>query len=158
MAAPFTVTDAMITCNVNNVILFQGFTQAQRLSADVFDDDFHTCMDKTTDEHDEDFKSYLILALANGQIRLNPAVKRNIRAFMQWSRDMIRTGRDPPTITFPVADAADLIRSYKTHIAYVKKSKTVIETATPAQFTSTTLWVDWYPTFINFLRAIPGHN
>ena len=158
MAAPFTVTNAMVMCKVDNVNLFDGATQARRIAIEVFDDDFNTCMDKTMDELDEDFKSYSVLTVANGQIRLNPVVKRNIRAFVQWSRDMIRNGRDPTTVPFPVIDATDLIRRHKTHEAYIKKSKTVTDTATPPQFTSTTLWIDWYPTFLNFLRAIPGRN
>ena len=28
--------------------------------------------------------------------------------------------------------------------------------AKPEQFTEKVKWIDWYPTFINFLRAIPG--
>ena len=158
MAAPFTVADALIACNVDNAMRFNGATQAERLALDIFDDDFQTCMDKTMEELDEDFKSYSVLTVANGQIRLNPAVKRNIRAFIQWSRDQVRTGRDPTMTEFPVAEATNLIRKYKTHLAYVKKSSTITDTAKPPQFTSTTKWVDWYPTFINFLRAIPGRT
>ena len=40
----------------------------------------------------------------------------------------------------------------------MKKSKTISEIATPNEFDDKTKWVDWMPTFINFLRAIPGQN
>ena len=110
------------------------------------------------DKLDEDFKSYFVLTVANSQIKLNPSVKRNIRAFIQRIRDMIRTGQDPTLVLFPVANVADLMRRYKSHQAYIQKSKTVIEAATPSQFTATSLWIDWHPTFINFLGAISGRN
>ena len=106
----------------------------------------------------EYFKLYSVLTAGNGKTRLNPSIKRNIRAFKQWTRDMIHTDRDPTTITFAVSDLTNLIRRFKIHKAYIQKSKTVTEAATLPQFTSTTQWTDWYPTFLNFLRAIPGRN
>ena len=42
--------------------------------------------------------------------------------------------------------------------AYVKKSKTITETAKPDNFTDKIKWIKWYPNFINFLRDIPGRN
>jgi hypothetical protein len=41
----FTVRNAMIACGVNNEALFDGDTPAQRIAADLFGDDFATCMD-----------------------------------------------------------------------------------------------------------------
>ena len=38
--------------------------------------------------------------------------------------------------------------------AYIKKTKTITETAKPEDFTNKVKWIEWYPTFINFLRAI----
>ena len=43
----YTVREAMTECGVNDVDLFDGRTQAERLATDLFSDDFHTCMDKT---------------------------------------------------------------------------------------------------------------
>ena len=80
---PFTVIDAMIQCGVDNVVLFNGSTQAIRIGTEVIDNDFQSCMDKTFDEIDEDFKTYPTLTQQNGQIRLDPGTKRNIRAFVQ---------------------------------------------------------------------------
>ena len=160
-AAPppvFTVTDAIIACGVDTIVIFDGANRAQRIAADIFDDDFTTCIDKTTEDFDNDLKDYSALTVANGQIRLNPATKRNMRAFIQWCKDCFRLSIDPTTIAFPIADAADLIRRAKTHKAYVDKSKTISDTATPSQFTDKVKWLDWSPTLLNFLRAIPGRN
>ena len=34
----------------------------------------------------------------------------------------------------------------------------ITETAKPENVTEKMKWIKWYPTFINFLRAIPGRN
>ena len=107
---------------------------------------------------DDDLKSYSTLTVAHGQIRLTPGIKKNIKAFIQWTRDQIRLGIDPITVRFPVANALDFIKRYKHHDAYVKKSKTITEMAKPEHFTDKLKWIHWYPTFINFPRAIPGRN
>ena len=40
----------------------------------------------------------------------------------------------------------------------MEKSKTITEAAKPIKFKETMKWDDWYPTFLNFLKAIPGRN
>ena len=89
MAAPFTVLDAMILSGINNGDLFNGLTPAQRMVTEIFDDDFDSCIDKTYKELEEDFKSLSSLTVALGRITLAPGVKRNVKAFIQWSRDQI---------------------------------------------------------------------
>jgi hypothetical protein len=42
----FTVHDAMVTCGVNDENVFDGDTPAERIAADLFGEDFATCMDK----------------------------------------------------------------------------------------------------------------
>ena len=81
-----------------------------------------------------------------------------MKAFMQWARDMIRTGREPSLTPFPIQDVARLIRNYKSHKAYVEKSKPITEAAKPIKFKESMKWDDWNPTFMNFLKAIPGRN
>ena len=115
-------------------------------------------MDKTFTALEDDFKSYSALTVTNGQIRLTPGTKRNVKAFIQWTRDRYCLGENPAATDYPVNNAVDHIKRYKHHEAFIKKSKTLVDTATPAQFTEKTKWLDWYPTFINFLRAIPGRN
>ena len=122
-AAPqaLTVIDGMIQCGVDNVALFKGSTQATRIGTEVFDNDFQSCLDKSFEEIDEDFKTYSNLTQQNGQIRLDPGTKRNIRAFVQWVRDLLRVGENPSLTVFPVANATLYIRRYKTHEKFCQK-------------------------------------
>ena len=83
-AAPFTVYDAMVICGVDTTLIFNGNNKAQSIATDVFSDDFQTCIDKTIEELDSDLKDYSQLTITQGQIRLSPATKKNIRAFLHW--------------------------------------------------------------------------
>ena len=153
-----TVQQLLAIAGVNDTLLFNNETQAQQLASDLFDDTFVSCMDKSYKEIDSDLKSYAQLTAAQGQIRLQPSVKRGIKAFVQWTRDMICTNLDPAAVPIAVFDIATLMRRYKSHENFVKKSSTISSTANPCQFTTSTKWDDWYPTFINFLRTIPGRD
>ena len=154
----YTVRDAMILCGINDTDVYQQKTPAQRFATDIFSDSFNMCLDKTVEEVNSDIKQYATLTQSQGQIRITPGNRQLIQAFMQWSRDMIRTGREPSFVPFPVQDVAALIRNYKSHKAYVEKSKIITEAAKPIKFKETMKWDDWYPTFLNFLKAIPGRN
>jgi hypothetical protein len=94
-APPQTLEMAMILCGLDNNTTFNGATACQRIAADVFDNDFNSCMDKTLSELDEDFKTYAGLTVNQGQIRVRVQQKKNIRAFMQWCKDKLRVGEDP---------------------------------------------------------------
>ena len=39
-APPYTVANAIFICGVNNRMLFNGTTQAERIAGEIFDDDF----------------------------------------------------------------------------------------------------------------------
>lgn len=153
-----TVLDAMILCGVNNTTLFENQTKAARFADEIFGNDFHMCMDKTFEELQSDLKSYASLPVTQGQIRTSPGIKQRIQAFIQWTRDKIRNGEDPSAEPFPVHRTSELIRNYKSHQAFIEKSKTLIDTAKPSKFKDTYKWEDWCPTFLNFLRSIPGRN
>ena len=155
---PFTLTNAMFDCGITDAVLFDGDTKASRIDTELFDDNFASCMDNTYVKLDDDLKSYSNLTAAHGQIRLTPGGKKNIKVFIQWTRDQICLGIDPITVRFPVSNASGFIKRYKHHDSYVKKSKTITETAKPENFTDKIKWIDWYPTFIIFIRAIPGSN
>ena len=60
----YTILEAMGECGVTNQDLFEDKTQAERLASDLFSDDFNTCMDKTHEELDSDFKTYSDLTQA----------------------------------------------------------------------------------------------
>ena len=155
---PYTVYHAMVTCTCPTDRVYQNQNQAQRIAAEVFLDDFHTCKDKTHDEVDEDLSSFSSLSVQNGQIRLRPVVKRNIKAFIQWTKDMFRTGIDPASRLFPLNEVANLLRRHKSHEAFIDKAKTMTDNAKPKHFTDKIKWEDWNPTFLNFLRSIPGRD
>ena len=154
----YTVRDAMILCGLDDRELYEGQTPAQRFATDIFSDSFNMCLDKSIEEVNNDIKQYSTLTQNQGRIRITPGNRQAIQAFMQWARDMVRTGREPSLVPFPVQDVATLIREYKSHKAYMEKSKTITEAAKPIKFKETMKWDDWYPTFLNFLKAIPGRN
>ena len=106
----FTVRDAMIAAGVNNVALFEGSTAAARLATDIFNDDFDSCLDKSHSELYDDFKTYSEMTVAQGQIRLLPGIKHNVRAFIQWVMDEKHFGRDPRTTPYPAEQSAALLR------------------------------------------------
>ena len=120
-AVPNTVLDSLIACGINNVQLFDGQTQAQRVATEVFDDDFESCRLKTSEEIKEDLKTYSSLTIGQGQIRLQPGVRRNLRAFVQWTKDRLRRSEDPAATPFPVINTPDLIRREQVHLKYVQK-------------------------------------
>ena len=158
MAEIHTVLGALIACGVDNVALFMDESQAQRIADDIFDNLFTTCMDMTFKELDEHFKTYSDLTVAQGQIRLRPGTRKNIKAFVQWTRDELRLDREPNLTPFPVERVSDLIRRYKTHEKFQTDSKTLAEAAKPEKFKETVKWEDWKPTFLNYIRAIPGRD
>ena len=153
-----TVRDALTLCGINNVQLWNGRTKAQRISSNIFGDDFATAKDLDYDDILDDFKTYSALTVANGQIRLTPGNKRNVRALIQWIKHQYRKGLNPAATPFPVADTHALLRQEQTHLKFMKKSKTIVESAKPGRLTLEMKWHDWKPTFINFLRSIPGRD
>ena len=160
MAAPnsYTVRMGMAECGVNDIDLFNDQTAAERLAEDLFGGSFETCLDKTHEELDANFKTYSELTQVQGQIRLLPGVKRNIKAFIQWVQDEFRLGRNPRSGTFNSDDTPSLIRRYKTHKQFIDKSSDLSDACKPAKFGSNTKWKDWAPSFINYLRTIPGRD
>jgi hypothetical protein len=75
-----------------------------------------------------------------------------------WTRDKIRLGRDPSSVPFPAKQTTDLLRRYKTHEKFQSDSKTLAEAAKPEKFRESMKWEDWKPTFLNYLRSIPGRD
>ena len=65
------------------------------MAAELFDDEFLSCMDKTYEEFDKYLKSYSNLTVVNVQIRLGPGQNKNIKAFNKWTRDHFHLGLNP---------------------------------------------------------------
>ena len=135
---PFTVIDALEACGVPENIVFNGMNHRERLSNDIFDDTFDTCLTMTIEDLDNDLKIFSGLNVNQGQIRFHPRVQRNIRAMLQWAKEELLLGRDPTAIPFPIEESQRFIMCVKEHKAFISKSKTLIEAATPAQFTDKT--------------------
>ena len=89
---------------------------------------------------------------------MTPGTKKNLKAFIQWTRDRIRLGQGPADTPFTQGDTIALLRQYKTHVQFVTKARTLATTALPENFTSKIKWEDWAPSFLNFLLIIPGRD
>ena len=139
----FIVEDVIYDYIVTDGALFNVDTKAYRMAAELFDDELSSSMDKTYKELDEELKLYSNLTVVNGKIRLGPGNKKNINAFIQWTRDQIRLGLNPSLTRFPVVDSLDYIKRYNHQSAYIKNSKTIIETAKPEDLTNKVKWIEW---------------
>lgn len=74
----------------------------EHLASDIFSDQLTSCLDATLfKELDEHFETYADLTQAKGQIRIRPGTRKNIKAFVQWTRDELRLGRDLTANHFP---------------------------------------------------------
>ena len=104
----------LVSIWVNDVHIFDGRTNAERSSTDIFDAEFRFCMDKTRKDIELDLKAYSFLTAAQGQIWLQPGTKRGIKAMVQWERDIYGVDVDPNTTPVPIFNNADLIYRYKT--------------------------------------------
>eukprot|EP00978_Attheya_sp_CCMP212_P014771 scaffold37804_cov62-Attheya_sp.AAC.5 len=145
----FDVHQAMTACGINDVDLFDGATSVARMALDMFNNSFHSCMDKTFDKVEQDFKSYSSLTIAQGQIRLSPGIRTRVKAFSQWTRDEMHLGRNPTNTPFPAQMTADYISHYKTHLKFTRDQTTMADAAKPTKFEDTVKWSDWYPTLKN---------
>ena len=156
MAAPlppvFTVAQAMVQCGVPLVPAFNGNTPAERVANQIFMDSFETTLNITTEEVSDAMTAFTKLTIANGRIPLQLGAKRRVLAFMQWSRSMIRTGRDPTLVAFPVADILTLTRDLQTCKRFEKQSDLLATQAKPKCFKADTQWEDWEPTLVKYLR------
>ena len=82
----YTVLDRIILCGFNNKANFLEQTPAERFAAGIFTGTFESMRDKTFEELGAYFKSYSELTQIQGQIRVLPMIKRNIKALIQWSQ------------------------------------------------------------------------
>ena len=115
---PQTVVDALIACGVlmdTNNMIFNGSNAAERISSKVFSDSFNTCLHITFSNLEDNWKTYSGLTINQGQIRLRPGTKVNIKEIVQWVRDRIRLNEDPAATPFTVGNRIDLINWYNTH-------------------------------------------
>jgi hypothetical protein len=156
-----TVEGALTLCGVlndTNNVLFNAANALARISADIFNDNFSTCMDLSFTDLEDSWKTYSGLTVSEGRIRLLPGTKVNIKAFVQWVRDQIRIGNDPAQSPFPVNCRNDLLERYNTHKQWLKDAPDMLKSAMPKNFTEKMNWADWKGTFVNFLKTQPGRH
>ena len=127
-------------------------------STKVFMSSFNTCRDMSDADLIDAFKAFFNLSAAEVRIRLLPAQKARIKAFLQWVKDQQRMGVDLSTGSFPVADTTKLMRRATTHKMYMDKKNTIAAAAKPKKFTADMKWEDWSPAFMNYVCAIPGQD
>ena len=63
---PYTVRHAMSRCGIDDTIIFNDITAAQRITSNIFSDSFDICMDKTIDEVKSEPKQYSNLTAEQG--------------------------------------------------------------------------------------------
>ena len=100
----------------------------------------------------------MCITVGQGQIRLKPQQKNNIKAFTQWVKDQYRLGMDTTRLPFPDIDTEKFMRRAKTHQLFVFKSDTISKAAKPVRLTNKFKWEDCAPTFTNYVRAITGRD
>jgi len=67
------VRELLALAGVDNILQFNGETQAQRLSTDMFDDTFTSCMDKTYEELDSDLNMYSFFSYSSSGKKMSTA-------------------------------------------------------------------------------------
>ena len=72
----------------------------------------------------------------SGQIKIGPGNKKNTKAIIKWSIYHTRLVINTALTRFSVVKASGYINRYKHHVPYIKKSKTIMETAKPEDFTN----------------------
>ena len=87
----------------------------EMISADVFNENFNTCVDIKFSELEYNWKTYSRLTVAEERISLRPRTKVDIREFVQCTRGEVRQDEDPILTLFPLNDRDDLIERFKTH-------------------------------------------
>ena len=141
-AAAFTVRMALTACGIDNVALFQGETNAERIADQLFSNEFGTCIDKTDAELTDEMSNFANLLANNGRIRLAPGVTIRVKAFIHWASHCLRQGIDPSTLPFPVANTATLIRQSKTHKKFCDDSEVNAKAMKPKTLSSTVRFED----------------
>ena len=97
-----------------NIIVDVG-NAAQRISAEMFKNNFDTCIDIEFSELKENWKTYSNFSVTECRIRLQPGNKVNIQDFFQLRRDRISLDKGPSLMCFNVAKKNNLIERYNTH-------------------------------------------
>lgn len=133
-------------------------TAAERISADVFGDSWTTFIDITFEELEDHYKTYSSLRKDKGKILIQVSSRVNIKALVQWSRNLLRTGEKPQENTFTLDEKAALLTHIGTYQHWIDNASIMSKAAMPQLFTEKSTWEDWKVTFYNFLKTQPGRS
>ena len=156
MAAVNTVQASLLLCGVPNAPIFDGQTPSERVAQQIFMNSFDTCLSISIEDVKDAITGFTKLPVVQGRIPFQPGVKRLIIAFVQWTRTELRCGRDPSSIVFPIGNMVQLHQDLKSCLNFEKQADLLAGQAKPRSFTIQTQWMDWEPTFANYLQLIPG--
>ena len=88
---------------------------ADMIAADVFNENFNTCVEINFSELEHNYKTYSGLMVYKGRIMLRPRTKVDIRVFVQWTRDKISQYQYPRLTLFPLDERDEPIKTFNTH-------------------------------------------
>ena len=150
LVTPYPVWAAVFACGIERTL-----DEYKDVATGLFQNDYETCIDL----NDRSLYNYHKTAAAQPAVDGNQLIhtvpqRSNIRAFVQWTKDKIRTGQDPAMFKFRPTGIAKILRKAETHKLYVENSAS--HAVKPRDFTKEIKWADWAPSFENYLRAIPG--
>ena len=83
-------------------------------------------------------------------------MKRMIMSSVQHTHDKTRLRCNPSTEGYSVVDVTNQLWRFKNHKVIVSKSKTLTEVSNMVKLTKETKWIDWGPSFMNYLYNIKG--
>ena len=95
-------------------IVVDDSNAAQKIAAEVLNNNFTTCIDIEFSELEDSWATYSSLTAAECCIRLRPVTKDNIWAFVQWTRDIIRVDEYPAAVHLNVIYRNDRMEQYNT--------------------------------------------
>ena len=85
-------------------------------------------------------------------------MEKTLKTLIRWTRNEVRLRRDPSVTPYPFANLTVLTRRYNTHSKFIKKEDTLSDAEKPVTLTREVKWKDWIPSFLNYLRTIPGRD
>ena len=154
-----TVVNALTLCGVlvdTSNFVWNSMNALERISGEVFNNNFNTCVDITFME--DSWKTYSLLMIAEGNIRNRAGTKVNIKTFMQWTCDQIRTSVDPASTPFPIVNRDTMMDRYYNHKQWMDDAYSMSKTAILKNFAKKMKWIIWKSTLVNFLKSQLGRN
>ena len=153
-----TVEDCMTACGVPLILVFDGDTPTEQVVEQIFLNWFETCLSITIDDVKEAISAFTMLVVATGKISFQPGIKRKNHVIRTVDSKSVTLWHRSKHYRFPVTKIIDLFQDLTSCQQFEKRSTLIASQVKPKQFTPKTLFVDWEPTFRNYLSLIPGQH